>query len=1539
MLNWNKCAKINVKLLIILIIITVAIGASLLAARQIRRSVLSKISLEAGQAAFENKDWPAAYKNFRVYLGRNPDDVEILKKYAKVSLSIRPLEVKHVGGAIAAYRRVMQISPRDEIAYDKLAMLYAATGNYEELAYIARKRNTEDPNDREAPLHLAEALMRLNKNTEAKTELKKVIDALKDLPERYPEYVRACALMSQIILREDAFDAQTNALQKLNDAVIYDPESVEALVSRAQFYRQMAEIPGTSEEDRLTRLGDARRKDLEEADNLGTENPELLYSLGVEWMLLGELDLASSQLRAAESLPQENLEEHFFDLSDWAVAKFRLASELAMRRKTTIEGASLADEALKLLTERRHRVQVLPSAIRLYVGANRVSDANECLDEYIDIMYTQEGQKESKLQLAYLQALVAKAEDDSYAVIDILQSAVMSDASNPTLWGLLAEAFSRTDQTRRAINALLEYLRIRPRDAEMNQRLIREYLKLRNWSKALQVARLLESMNPRDIIVKLLSIQASINIVTEQQVAEQQQEEVATAIRQALTNQADKLGELRKEHPDNIELRILQAKVAIYLEDPNKAESELKEAIKECEEPLRAEMQLARHYYRTGRIPEAINVCVTAYERNSKVAEPWLFKSRIHVANKDYTKALDCLEEGLGKLVDKWEKRKVSIQLALLELMHGDKASGKGIKILTEVASQDKREVHARSLLLAIPEVQKDQVKVQDLIGELRIAEGESGLKWRVHQAAIWLSTNEWRSKQQDIDSYLKYCINSDPEWPSPVLLLGEMHEKLENFSRVEDIYRQALLRNPSATAIAEKLLLFLERQGRYSDAEEVFRQIEKDARLASGWKFREAIRGGDLDRAIQELQLRVSSDDQDASARILLARLVYWQNEDDVQAFEYLKQAEAIDPNSLTLIAVRASILRAEGKAEEARQILDDYVTDSNDFTAYWMRAVYRTEEGDLDLAEKDYMKLITFDEEEGAIGYELLSNFYSNPKNGKLDISIEKLEEGLNKYPEHLPEHLSEHLRLKRRLMKILLVQGPTQDRERAFEILTTLEEQLPQDPELMRLRAFQLLDESTPQSRKIAREKLENVVKLEPTAVDAHLVLISITMQEGDYETARDFAIKAIGSNPNNLPLLLARSRAEFVLGNIQMATELAHLVLQRDSTNTGALGILLDIALDGDNDSLLGDVTALARLMLEEDPNSVEVRDVFVAVALKIRQDRSLLEKARTLIDSALGSNPTDEKEKLLISRARVLASMELPQDAIPELKAYCQTKGSSSIDAIVTLADLYRLSGDMEQAKQWIEQAEQIAPNSLTVIHGRFLCLVAQNRFEELAGISSVYLAAKEQNPTTLISAASALVTLDSITLKKEGIKLFEHAVTLSPTSSLTSKNARLGLATSLYRVGNSEHAEKIYQELLVQYPNDEQILNDLAWILQEHYQRYTAALELANRALRITPNDSYVLDTRGTILSNMPGRLADAKKDFERLVELSSPDTPQRAKALLQLGRICSKLNDPDQAKQYLKEALEIDRKLDIFTTDERSEITGTLGDSKTPEN
>ena len=225
MFNLKRCAKINVKVLVVLILVTVALGTSLFAARHIRRNILMKMDLAAGQTAFENEDWPEARKNFREYLGRNPDDIEILKKFAKAAISIRPLDAADISGALAAYRRVLQLDPQDQEAYEKLAMLYTSIGNFEELAYIARKWIEKTSNDLKARLWLAEALMRLHKIDEAKEELTKLIDDLESLPDRNVQYVRAYLMMSKIapFLNNNSTESKKEALRMLNDAVNYAP--------------------------------------------------------------------------------------------------------------------------------------------------------------------------------------------------------------------------------------------------------------------------------------------------------------------------------------------------------------------------------------------------------------------------------------------------------------------------------------------------------------------------------------------------------------------------------------------------------------------------------------------------------------------------------------------------------------------------------------------------------------------------------------------------------------------------------------------------------------------------------------------------------------------------------------------------------------------------------------------------------------------------------------------------------------------------------------------------------------------------------------------------------------------------------------------------------------------------------------------------------------------------------------------------------------------------------------------------------------------
>ena len=1484
MLYPNQSAKINVKLLIILILVAAAVGISLVLARQTRRGMLSERSLAEGEAAFATKDWPAAVKSYRKYLSGNPDDVGILRKYAESCLAVRPLDASVVAGAISAYRRIIQLVPRDEVAYEKLAMLYGVVGNFEELASIARLRLEGDPNDLKAPLWLAEALGRLNKPAEARQTLATFIDKLDTLPDKHVEYVRACVQMSQLAAGEVSPQPQTMAddanspnpptpLDWLNKAVHYSPDSVEALVCRAEFRRQTAGAADTNEPDRSVFLALARQ-DLEAADAKSTDDPRIRFLLAAEWIAHGELDRAADDMKAADELPHERLQERFLDINDWKVARFLLASELATKKGTAAEAASLAQEVLKSLTEKRHRVQVLPSAIPLYVAAGRVVEARQSLEEYLGLLPAQEVSAESARRVAALQALVAGAENRPYAVIDALEPAIGNDSSDSGLWRLLVEAYDRTGQTGRAVKALAQYRRLNPQDPQAMRELARQYWKLGDRAKAFDTASIAESLGDSDLAVKLIRIGAGINLAVGQHDSVSVEE---------IKKLSAELADLRQGYPDIVGVRILQAVVADSLGRPDDAEKELKLAIEQCKEPLRAEIQLAGLYHRTKRTNQAISVCETACKNHSEAALPWLALSDLHAANANYDSARNCLKQGLNTVAEGREKRSLSTKLALLELVHGNRSMG--TDLLREVAAQDKQEIQARLLLLGIREIQEDQAVVEKLVGELRQAEGESGLWWRLHQASLGLSSDNWSAKQQDITNLLQYCINADPVWSAPVLLLAQMYERLGDLRRLEDTCRQGLLQNPSATDIADRLMAFLDRQGRFSDAEKLLRQLKIDPRVASAWQVRVALGARDFSRAIDELKVRVSNNNQDASSRVQLARLVYQETKDAGQALKYLKEAEVITPDSRTLIAVRASILKAEGKSAEALQVLNGYVADHNDFNAYWMRAAYLVEEGALESAEQDYRKLTTFTQN-AATGYELLSNFYAGTQ--RIDQAVATLEQGLSMYPEDL--------RLMRALMRLLLQRAGARDREKALTVLAALEEKLPHDAELLTIRALQMLEESTAtQSPSVAKEKLEKAVKLEPTAVRAHLALIGIAMRQRQYKAACDYAVRALDSNPDNPVLLSARARAELASGYTQMAVKLARRALQEDPNNKEALSVLADGALGS--------------------------------------RDRTLLEETRTLIESAVGREPLNDR--LLIARSHVLAAMELPKLAIPELEAFCQTKeGAGSIRALVTLADLYRLTGDVDRAGQWIRHAQRLDPNDQAVVHARFLWLVSQNRFEELSQISSAYLSAKDQDPTVVLTAASILSGSDSMTLKKEGLKLFEHAVALSSTSI----DARLGLASLSYKTGDAERAENIYRQLLEQHPGEIRALNDLAWILQEHYQRYADALELSDRGLKLASKDVHLLDTRGTILSNMPDRLADAKSDFEMLLqELAPSNTRQQAATLLKLGRICAKLNDGDQAKQHLDRALEIDRKMNVLTVDERSEIAGIMNLSTLP--
>ena len=132
------------------------------------------------------------------------------------------------------------------------------------------------------------------------------------------------------------------------------------------------------------------------------------------------------------------------------------------------------------------------------------------------------------------------------------------------------------------------------------------------------------------------------------------------------------------------------------------------------------------------------------------------------------------------------------------------------------------------------------------------------------------------------------------------------MYEKRGDFRRVEDVCRKGLAGNPSAADIADRLLALLERQGRFTDAENILKQVEINPRLASAWQVRMALGAKGLlpgHRRAETPGLQRRSGRRFANSACA-ARV---PGDQGCRAGPgYLKDAEGIAPGSRTLIAVK---------------------------------------------------------------------------------------------------------------------------------------------------------------------------------------------------------------------------------------------------------------------------------------------------------------------------------------------------------------------------------------------------------------------------------------------------------------------------------------------------------------------------------------------------------------------------------------------------------------------------------------------------------
>ena len=127
--------------------------------------------------------------------------------------------------------------------------------------------------------------------------------------------------------------------------------------------------------------------------------------------------------------------------------------------------------------------------------------------------------------------------------------------------------------------------------------------------------------------------------------------------------------------------------------------------------------------------------------------------------------------------------------------------------------------------------------------------------------------------------------------------------------------------------------------------------------------------------------------------------------------------------------------------------------------------------------------------------------------------------------------------------------------------------------------------------------------------------------------------------------------------------------------------------------------------------------------------------------------------------------------------------------------------------------------------------------------------------------------------------------------------------ARLYLAQAYMLTGQNKAAIEQFQMLLQQEPSNAVILNDLAWLFQQ--EKDARALEFAERAYKLKPDSSFILDTLGWILTEQ-GKLQRAQELIRKGLTLD----PKNIGIKYHLAVTLAKSGDKDGARKLLEELI-----------------------------
>ncbi|MCB1888655.1 MAG: PEP-CTERM system TPR-repeat protein PrsT [Rhodocyclaceae bacterium] len=420
----------------------------------------------------------------------------------------------------------------------------------------------------------------------------------------------------------------------------------------------------------------------------------------------------------------------------------------------------------------------------------------------------------------------------------------------------------------------------------------------------------------------------------------------------------------------------------------------------------------------------------------------------------------------------------------------------------------------------------------------------------------------------------------------------------------------------------------------------------------------------------------------------------------------------------------------------------------------------------------------------------------------------------------------------------------------------------------------------------------------------------------LAEGRVDDARAAFEQALAMAPNYLPAAVNLSRLDLVAGDPKAARARLDDLVRRDAKNAGAH--LARVDLMGKAGATADEIEQAVRAGAEAVPDSSTLKVALASILAK----RGNTKEALSVALAAQASDPEDP---------RVIAMLAATQLAAGNAEQAVSTYGQlvalqpGQPRPLILLAAAQKQAGSGSNAEQTLRKAVRQYPDAVEPASALAALLIEQRDLRRASEFGDQWLAAHPDNVDAHLLVADVAVrqsdwkraiaslrtALDMREATKTAVAL-HMALTASGDTKGASRMmsewlaahpkdavARGYLAERYLAAKDFTKALETYRAMSKLAPDNALILNNMAWTASQ--LKDPAALDYAQRALTIAPDNPAVLDTLGMI------RLGRGERDEAvSLLEKAVAGAPQAVAIGLNLARAYVAVGDTGKADVVL---------------------------------